>query len=208
MADKKNFSTEAQRGPLMRLSYAKSLRVGKMNDRGVEKFGCTLILPKSDVEGYRQLRNMVAAAIMGEWGDKGVERSKAGLIKNPILPGDGKEARSKESGDLHPGMGPEVVFIRPSSTRIVPVYNKLVLPAADDEVQSGFWGYAALNVFAWHNAQNGDGVSFGINGFQMVKEDEVLGGGGAFNPGGFFERVETSGGGGSVGAGGAGDMFG
>lgn len=204
MAGKKMFRTDATRGPLMRLSYAQSLRKGRENDQGVTKFGCTLILPKSDAAGLKMLQAMVAEVIKGEWGDKGVERFKTGLIKNPILLGDGKEARNKTTGEINPGLGAEFVFIRPTSNEAVKVFNAAVQPASDDEIVSGHWGYPVLNAYAWHNPQNGDGVSFGIGMVQIVKADEALGGQSA-DPNSFFEKVST----GDEGAAGgdAGSMF-
>jgi len=207
MAGKKMFRTDATRGPLMRLSYAQSLRKGRDNDQGVTKYGCTLILPKSDVAGLKLLQAMVAEVIKGEWGDKGVERFKTGLIKNPILPGDGKEARNKTSGEINPGLGAEFVFIRPTSNEAVKVFNASVEPASDEEIVSGHWGYPVLNAYAWHNPQNGDGVSFGLNMVQIVKADEPLGGQSA-DPNSFFEKVSTGGESAAGAAGGdAGSMF-
>lgn len=206
MADKKMYRTEPTKGPLMRVSYAQSLRKGRANDKGVEKFGCTLILPKADTAGMRLLQAMVAECVQNEWGEKGVERFKTGLIKNPILAGDGKEARNKTTGEINPGLGAEFVFIRPSSNEAVKVFNAKVQPAADDEIVSGHWGYPVLNAFAWHHPTNGDGVSFGINMIQFTKADEVLGGSGSSDPSKFFETVESDGGEDPGGAG-AGGMF-
>lgn len=206
---KKMYRTESAKGPLMRLSYAQSLRKGRENDKGVVKYGCTLILPKSDTAGMALLQKMVAEVVKGEWGDKGVERFKNGLIKNPIIPGDGKEARNKESGEINPGLGADMIFIRPTANEAVKVFNKAVQPASDDEIVSGYWGYPVLNAYAWHHETNGDGVSFGISMVQIVKEDEPLGGSGGGDPGAFFqaEKIDSSDSGASLGAGGAGDMF-
>lgn len=206
---KKMYRTESAKGPLMRLSYAQSLRKGRENDKGVVKYGCTLILPKSDTAGMALLQKMVAEVVKGEWGDKGVERFKNGLIKNPLIPGDGKEARNKESGEINPGLGADMIFIRPTANEAVKVFNKAVQPASDDEIISGYWGYPVLNAYAWHHETNGDGVSFGISMVQIVKEDEPLGGSGGGDPDKFFqaEKIDSSDSGASLGAGGAGDMF-
>ena len=197
MAGKKMYRTELKKGlPLMRTSFARNMFQGRENDSGVEKFGVTLILPKADAAGLRTLQEMVAEVVKGEWGEKGLERFKNGLIKNPILDGNGKEAHNKTSGELNAGMGPDVVFIRPTSNERVKVFDANVLPILDaDGCPSGSWGIPVLNAFAWHNAQNGDGVSFGISMFQVTKVaegDDVLGGGGSANPDAFFETVATS----------------
>lgn len=203
MASKKMHRTEMRKGPLMRVSFARNLRYGRdlKKDDGTTKmeFGCTLILPKADGAGMKFLQGMVAEVIRGEWGDRGVERFKTGLIRNPILAGDGKEARNKESGEINPGFGTDVVFIRAKSNEIVPVFNAKVAPAADEEIVSGHWGYPVLNAFAWHHPTNGDGVSFGISMFQFVKADDVLGGERVSDPNKFFEHVDMGDGGASAG---------
>lgn len=187
------YRTELKKSPLMRLSYAFGLFTPQKDKKGnlTEKYTTTLILPKSDTDGLKTLQDMVADVVMGEWGEKGVERFKKGLIKSPILDGMSKSAHDKE-GVLKPGMGSDIVFIRPITYRKPKVFNAQVMPASEDEVKSGYWGYAALNALAWHNAENGDGISFGIDMFQVTKADEVLGGGGGADPDRFFEAVGGS----------------
>lgn len=206
------YRTELKKGPLMRVSYAQSLFTGReqKKDDGSTKieFGATFILPKSDAAGVKFLQGLVAECVTGEWSEKGIERFKNGLIKNPILAGDGKEARHKETGEIHPGLGPDVVFIRAKSNQRVKVFTPDVLPAEEADCPSGYWGYPVLNCYSWHNPKNGDGVSFGISMFQVVRADEVLGGSGSANPDDFFEKVSTGPEDGAVGGGGAGDLFG
>lgn len=206
----KMYRTELVKGPLMRISYAHGMFKARAAAAGAtEKFGATFVLPKADAAGMKALQAMVAEAVTNEWGEKGIERFKKGLIKNPILDGAGKEAHDKD-GNLRAGMGADVVFIRATSINQPKVFNAKVLPATEDECPSGYWGYPVINVFAWHHPQNGDGVSFGVSMFQVVKADEVLGGTGGGNPDDFFEKVDTGAedDGATAGAGGAGDLFG
>ena len=187
------YRTELKKSPLMRISYAFGLFQPQKDDKGnpTEKYTTTLILPKSDTKGLRMLQELVAEVVSNQWGEKGVERFKKGLIKSPIIDGDSKSAMNKD-GEYKAGLGPDVVFIRPITYRKPKVFNAQVMPATEDEVKSGYWGYAALNALAWHNPSNGDGVSFGIDMFQVVKVDEVLGGGGGADPDRFFEAVGGS----------------
>ena len=187
------YRTELKKSPLMRISYAFGLFKPQKDDKGneTEKYATTLILPKTDTAGLKLLQGMVAEAVMGQWGEKGIEKFKKGLIKSPILDGASKAGMDKE-GEAKPGMGPEVVLIRPITYRKPKVFNAAVMPASEEEVKSGYWGYAALNALCWHNPSNGDGVSFGIDMFQVVKADEVLGGGGGADPEKFFEAVGGS----------------
>jgi hypothetical protein len=189
------FRTEAKRGPLMRVSYAFNLQKGReqKKDDGTTKteYGCTLILPKSDTAGMAWLQGMVAEAVVGEWGEKGKDRFKAGLIRNPIIDGAAKEAYNKTTGQISPGLGPDVVFIRAKSNDKVPIFDQRKIAATLDDLLSGYWVYPVLNIYAWHNPKNGDGVSFGVNMVQIAKKDEVLGGGGFdADPDKFFETIQ------------------
>lgn len=185
------YRTELAKGPLMRISYAFGLFKPKTNDKGNEVYGATFILPKADTAGMAFLQKTIAECVEGEWGEKGIERFKKGLIKNPILDGAGKEAHDKD-GNLRGGLGEDFVFIRPTSMRAPKVFNSQVLPATQEEVISGHWGYPVINAFAWHNAKNGDGVSFGISLYQAVKADEELSGGGSADPDDFFKKEQIS----------------
>lgn len=193
MAGKKMFRTEDFKTPICRVSYAFGLfKARASEDGGKEKFGCTLIFPNKD---RAPLDEQVKNVIVGEWGDKGLQMAKDGLIKSPFLTGDGKEARNKTTGELHPGLGPDVFFIRPSS-----IYEPVVrfrsanVPATEAEVYSGCYGFAVLNAFAWNNAKTGNGVSFGIQFFQKTAEGERLGGGGgAIDAFKWHEKIEDAG---------------
>lgn len=204
------FRTPDFKTPICRVSYAQSLFKARKQGDGPtakEKFGATLIFPKAAlVEKILQpqgeysgkmisLQDIVAECITGEWGEKGLAKAKAGLIKSPFLAGDGKEARSKESGELHPGMGPDVFFIRVQANADrapkISASATAFIPATEEDVYSGCYGFAVINAFAWSNPQNGDGVSLGINMFFKKSDGERLGGGGGGNPDAWTESVET-----------------
>ena len=187
------FRTDDFKTDECRLSYAFGLFKVQKNSSGRETYGCTLIFQKSAMP---KLAEQVKACIIGEHGEKGLERAKAGLIKSPFLSGDGKEARNKTTGDLHPGMGPDVFFIRPSANVDRPPAVRWKDPnrqETEDTVYSGCYGKAVLNCFAWHNDQNGDGVSFGIQMFQKLREGERLGGSGGVDPDKWMETVADEG---------------
>lgn len=181
--------------PRCRLSFAQSLFKPRAAQEGApKKYGCTLIF--ADGVDRSGLDGAVRQVIVDTWGDKGLERAKAGLIKSPFLPGDGKEARNKSTGELQPGMGPGLFFIRPTANeehRPVVLFRSAHTPATEEEVYSGCYGFAVLNAFAWHNAQNGDGVSFGIRMFQKKEDGERLAGGGPIDPEKWHEAIEDAG---------------
>ena len=175
--------------PECRLSYAQSLfKPRSVNPGGEEKYGCTLIFPMSAIEPFRQAVLTVARKA---WPANGVDRLKNGLIKPPILMGDSASARSRETGDIHPGLGADKFFIRPGANLDRPPVIRSSgggahIPATPTEVYSGCYGFAVLSVYPWRHPQSGDGVSFGILYFQKTRDGDPLGGGGPVNPDRWF----------------------
>ncbi|AEI71051.1 hypothetical protein [EBPR siphovirus 2] len=198
MAEQKNARSLDFKTPTARVSYARSLfearAVDQKDPNSKKKFGATLIFPKAAMtdpvvvyDGRKlSLQDIVAEVIIAQWGEKGIERAKAGLIKSPFLAGDGKEARNKTTGELHPGMGPDVFFIRTQANLEYPpgVYASATdtIPATQKEVYSGCFGFGVVNFFAWHDSRNGDGISCGIRAFFKRSDGDKLGGEGGGSP--------------------------
>jgi hypothetical protein len=206
-------SSSAQfKTPPCRISYVQNMinRVEKKDQAGnvIKKNGvpvteqqCTLIFDKSvDMNGFQ---NAIKEAITAEWGDKAVERFKNETIRNPILKGDGKEARVKKgdkAGEIHEGLGPDKFFIRVATRQEAPVrFRSQTVPVTlgngDDQIKSGDYGFAVLHAYTWTNDQNGDGVSFGIDYLQKTKAGEPLGGTGAggVDVGSVYEAIPDEG---------------
>lgn len=199
------YRTEDFKTPTCRVSYARDLFKARVQGDGPtarEKFGATFIFPNAALRekvlqpgGGKMIsmEDLVAECIKGEWGEKGLQRAAQGLIKSPFLRGDGPEARNKETGELHPGMGADVFFIRASANADRPPKISssatAFLPATEEDVYSGCYGYAVLNCFAWHNDKKGDGVSFGVQMFFKRADGDRLGGGGGGSPDAWVETV-------------------
>ena len=189
MARSEDFKTSEAR-----LSFAQSLykaRTQKNSTR--KKYGCTLIFPKS---ARADLEAKVFAVCKDEWGDKALEMIKNKLIKSPFLAGDSKEARSKTTGELHPGMGADVFFIRVQANEDRPPWVRWKdknTQETEATVYSGCYGKAVVNLFAWKNDEGGLGVSFGIQGFQKLRDGEKLGGSGGDDPEKWVETIEDAG---------------
>jgi len=205
-------SSSQKKSSLCRFSYVQNMftRVARKDDNGnavLDKNGkpvteqqCTLIFDKSSDRSM--LDEMMREAIVAEWGDKGLEKAKAGLIRSPILAGDGKEARVKKgdkAGEVHEGLGADKFFIRVATRLEAPVrFRSATIPATfgngDDQVKSGDYGFAVLHAYTWSNSKNGDGVSFGIDYLQKTKAGESLGGtGSAVDVDSVYETVEDAG---------------
>lgn len=196
-----------------RFSYVQNMfnRVVKKDNAGnvVMKDGkpvteqqCTLIFDNGG-EARAVLDAMMREAIVSEWGDKGLENAKNGLIRSPILKGDGKEARIKKgdkAGEIHEGLGPDKFFVRVATRMEAPVrFRSATIPASygagEDQIKSGDYGFAVLHAYTWRHDQNGDGVSFGIDYLQKTKSGDPLGGTGAggVDVDSVFEKVEDAG---------------
>ena len=185
--------TEDFKTPLCRLSYAQSLFKPRAQEGGKPKFGATFIFEN---KFRKELEAKVAEVIKAEWGDKGIEMAKKGLIKSPFLAGDGKEAHSKKTAELNPGMGVGVFFIRASANEDRPPavwWKDPNKQEAEATVYSGCYGKVIVNCFVWTNDQSGNGVSFGLSGFQKLQEGERLGGSGEIDKSKWNETVEDAG---------------
>lgn len=182
---------------LIRGSYMYNLFDAREQQRDdgskITQWGCTLITPES---GLKVLTDAVKSCVSGQWGPAGLERLKKGLIRNPILAGDGPSGLDKETGEPKPGLGAGTWFIRPNTQRKPKVWvirGGQYVEAAKEDCPSGWWGEAELHCYAWHNPKNGDGVSFGITQFLVRKEDEILGGSGSYgNPESAFGTIDAS----------------
>jgi hypothetical protein len=191
-----DFKAPAGKGILCRLSYANGLFKARSQEEGKPpRFGATLIFSNAQKSELGKMIQKLIEETPG-WGAKGLERFKAGLIKNPILAGDGKEARDSGTGEIKPGLGAEFFFIRPgaSADRPPAVWwkdpNKQETEAT---VYSGCYGKAILNVYSYKHPKSGDGVTFGISGFQKIQEGDRLGGGGAIDKEKWSETIADEG---------------
>ena len=178
--------------PMCRLMYAKGLFVASAyqnDEKALKKFTPSFIFPVTD----KPLLEKYVLEVLIKM-PKGLERAKAGLIRSPILAGDGKEARFEKGehmGEIKPGLGPDKIFIRPSAMADKPpfvIWKDPNIQETEENVYSGCYGHAVINVFEW---KDGKGLSFGLAGFQKHEKGERLGsdGGGRANPNDFYEKV-------------------
>ncbi len=189
--------SEDAKTPMATIAFTRDLFKPRYRDDGSKGFGCTLLFPKTtDISA---LEGLAVDAAKEEWGDKAVQMIKDGIIKSPFLDGDGKQGKSKETGQPHKGY-PGTRFIRCTSGADyqpkVFARNAVTRLTTEAELPSGSKVYAVVNAYTWENKENGKGISFGISIVQLAKMaegDEVLGGGGGPDPDKFLEKIEDEG---------------
>jgi hypothetical protein len=185
--------SEDLKTPLARLAFANGLFELQTTQSGKKQWNCSLLFPKTaDISTLQQL---AVDAAVEEWGDKAKQMIKDGIIKSPFLDGDGKQGKSKKTGEPHEGF-PGSTFIRCTSGEDYrpKLVNQKVLPiTSKDELYSGCFVFAVVNAFTWENKENGKGITFGISMLQKAKEGDRLGGGGGGNPDEHFETIADEG---------------
>jgi len=175
--------------PLARLAFANGLFDLQTTQSGKKQWNCSLLFPKgADISS---LKNLALEAAKEEWGDKAVQMIKDEIIKSPFLDGDGKQGKSKKTGEPHEGF-PGTTFIRCTSGEDYrpKLVNQKVLPiTSKDELYSGCYVFAVVNAFTWDTKENGKGITFGISMLQKVKDGDRLGGGGRAKAEDEFEPI-------------------
>lgn len=150
--------------PRARLLYARGLyhplRISLVS--GKPTYGCTLAVPREEVHF---LRALAVGAAWQQWRDICGFGSS---VRVNIFAGDGKEARNRQTKALHPGLGPDVVFIRASSLKQPDVNG----PEAD--IYSGCYGSAVVSAYAWTGNEIGNGVSFALHSFTKTEAGDRL----------------------------------
>lgn len=183
------------KSPECRLSFSEGLWAPtSQGGEGEPKYGCTLIF---DAKHANELMKQVVKVVHAKWGDKGVERLKAGQIKNPIFKGDAPQAHSKQTGEMWAGFGADKVFIRCKNNADAPprvLFRSKLVDATKDEVYSGCYGFAVLNAYTWEHPTGGLGVTFNIRMFQKLRDGESLGGRTPVNVDQWYVEVPDDGG--------------
>lgn len=192
MARSEDLSTQKV-GLLGRFAFTQGLFELQTTQSGKKQWNVTILFPKT--ADLSPLHNLAAEAAKAEWGDKAIQMIKDGIVKSPFLDGDGKQGKSKKTGEPHMGF-PGNTFIRCTSGedyrpnivngKLLPIVNKA-------DLKSGDYGYAVLNAFTWENRENGKGITFGISLAMKAKDGESLGGGGGGSAEDYFEKIEDEG---------------
>lgn len=183
----------------MRIAFAHNLITPKKDTRddGSVKlsYQASLLWPKGvDLMGTKEDGTVIKVSdelmrvAIEAWGEKVVQMIENGIVKNPFLDGDGPQAVSKKDGTRYAGFAGNR-FIRAGATAEYPpkVFSdergadgKLVriTDPNSKKFYSGCYVNAVVNIFTWENANQGKGMSFGIDMAQFAKDGERIGGSG------------------------------
>lgn len=155
----------------VRFSYANVFEP-RVNDSGDAKYSCAILIPKSNTDAVKLVKDAIAAAM-----EKGKTTKWGGKIpkpcKSPLR--DGDEERDDPIYEGH-------YFINASaSTKAKPAVKVLdggiLSDALDSEdFYSGCYGAAVLNFFAY-DASGNKGVGAGLNVVLKTRDGEKLAGG-------------------------------
>lgn len=151
----------------VRLSFV-FLNKPKQNDRGEDKFSCTVLLPKSDTKKYAELRSAEREAAEKKFPGKGDAFYKA--IKSVIHDGDGLRPTGESFGPECKG---HWVFTASTSDRPGCVDENL--QPLMEPIKSGDYGRVSINMYGFDTAGN-RGVAAGLNNVQLLERGESLGG--------------------------------
>ena len=149
--------------PLCRISFP-SLHKKAINKDGSEgKFEVTMLFPKDT--DLAEIRKAAGDALIAKWPDK--DKRPKGL-HNPVNDGDEK------SWDGYEGC----FYIKAKTNRRPTVrdHNNKDVVDVEGEAYGGRWAKCKIHAYGYDNVTKG--VSFGLDGVQLLSHDEAFGGGG------------------------------
>jgi len=153
-----------------RISYAKVFTPEKNDLSGKDEYSAMFLIPKTDTATVNKLKTAINVAVKGKWGDK----MPAG-VRIPLRDGD-KDGPTGVPASVQAGAEPYGghYFINAKNSMPVKVLdqkmNKIIDPGL---LVSGDYVLASFNCYAYDNKTKG--VSFGLNGVQLVRKGEPLG---------------------------------
>jgi hypothetical protein len=172
--------------PLCRLSYPKLfekapiMQPTKDNPNPKTAYSCTILVPAgTDMKPFKAA---VVAALQEKW-PQGFKQADGTVLPHPPIakrsPNGGNPLRPmeefvNEEGGFPAGHEAGGYVIRTKSDYQPVIVNKAAQPVIDkDAAYAGVWCHFHLNAYAWE-FQGKWGVSFGLNGVQIVKDGDRL----------------------------------
>ena len=156
-------------GPNTRWSYVNVWDPKSING-GIPKYSVSLIIPKTDTETIRKIRDAIKAAYEeGQNKLRGSGRSVPALedLKTPLRDGD----KDRKDDPNYAGC----MFINANSTTAPGIVDAALNQIIDrSEIYSGVYGRASITLYAF--SSNGNrGIACGLNNLQKIRDGEPLG---------------------------------
>lgn len=149
-----------------RLSYAHIFEPHAMNDGQEAKYSVSVIIPKTDKETLKAIKEATDQAKKdgaSKWGNK-----IPANLKTPLRDGD----EERPDDEAYAGC----YFLNASSKNRPGIVDQNVQPVLDStEVYSGCYARLTLNFYAY-NASGNKGVAAGLGNIQKLEDGESLGG--------------------------------
>lgn len=156
--------------PVFRVSFPQMFEAKKINNEGKAKYSLTMLFTLAEIEKdpkekakWQGMINAVLAAAQEEW-----PKGNPPNLQNPFRKGEEKEQ--------YQGYGSGVIFVNASTTTRPGLVDqnttKIINP---EEFYAGCYARATVNTYAW-TFMGKNGVSFGLQNVQKVKDGEPFGG--------------------------------
>lgn len=129
------------------------------------KYSVTLLIPRQ--ANIKPLKQWIDATVADAFGNKPGQ-----VIKNPILPTEGKKGFDDELSHDFP------IMLRCGTAYKPTVYYANGVECnQENEIYGGRWARATLRIFTWTHPLSGKGVSLGLSNLVLLRHDKRLGGG-------------------------------
>lgn len=158
----------------VRFSYCNIFQPRAAIEGGEPKYSVTLLVPKTDTETLKKIKNAIEAAKKaGESKLKDKNGKMPINVQTSVHDGD---LPMPKSGDEYPEECKGCYVINTSSKNKPAVFDARGNEIFDaTEVYSGCYGRAVINFYAY-NTNGGKGVACGLNGIQKLSDGDSLGG--------------------------------
>lgn len=151
---------------VVRLSFPSLFKARTNEDGENPKFGCAILIPKSDKATVKAIQAAIDAAAerdKGKWDGK-IPKN----LRSPLR--DGDEERDLDENPEYEGM----YFMNVKSNRRPGVVNRKMEPLDEEDVYAGMYVRVAIDAFGY-NFNGNKGISFGLGHVLKWKDGEPLG---------------------------------
>ena len=166
--EKTNMSVKIVTG-VVRLSYFNGWEPKATIDGGRPKYGTSILVPKSDTETIKKIKDAIDKAIKEGVSTKfGGKTPNLATLKTPLRDGDLERPDDPAYKNCY--------FLNASSNTAPQIVDHEVEPILDkSEVYSGCYAKVSLSFYPY-SVNGNKGIAAGLGNIQLIKQGEPLGG--------------------------------